>query len=118
MARIPPPRHPVYRNLRVPDRPTRRDSPLRTAVFVETRKICRSRWLPTPLRLPSEFNGTFPIGSQPYAACWLSQSRKHCNDVPGVLASATHARNQRKRHEIYDTVKLGATVRLLAERAP
>jgi DDE superfamily endonuclease len=50
VARLPPPRHTLYRRLRLPDRRTRRPSPLRIASHPALLGICPSRRLPTPRR--------------------------------------------------------------------
>src|SRR5438270_13019676 len=74
VARLPPPRHTLYRRLRLPDRRTRRPSPLRTASHPALLGICPSRRLPTPRRRRSAPNGTCRTRLQPYADVLSSPS--------------------------------------------
>src|SRR5438132_7596727 len=67
MARLPPPRHDVHRDLRLPGLRAGDDSPLRTSSRQAVRRTCRSRRLPTPRRRRCGPSATFQIRSPPCA---------------------------------------------------
>jgi SRSO17 transposase len=69
LARIPSPRHAVHRSLWIPDHRKGSDSPLRTSLQMDARKTCHSQRLPTPRRLRSDRNVTFPIQLPRSIAC-------------------------------------------------
>ena len=65
MARLPPPRHHVHRDLRLLGLRAGDDSPLRTSFRQAVRRTCRSRRLPTPRRRRCAPSATFQIRSPP-----------------------------------------------------
>src|SRR5258708_40301677 len=112
LARLPPPRQPLDRRLRIPDLRAGDDSPLRTSFLRERRAGCPTRRLSTPRRRRSDPNGTSPTLSPPCAgvSSWLSSD--DCLDVhaAGPRAANTNA------NDGYDAVRLprarlGATPR-------
>src|SRR5437016_760720 len=102
VARLSPPRHTLYRRLRLPDRRTRRPSPLRTALHPALLGICPSRRLPTPRRRRSAPNGMCRTRSQPSADVLSSPS-------PGPSRDALVAMRQSEKpakFPITDVVRL------------
>src|SRR5206468_5808873 len=102
VARLSPPRHTLYRRLRLPDRRTRRPSPLRTALHPALLGICPSRRLPTPRRRRSAPNGMCRTRSQPSADVLSSPS-------PGPSRDALVAMRQSEKpakFPITDAVRL------------
>src|SRR5258708_18060868 len=103
LARLPPPRQPLDRRLRIPDLRAGDDSPLRTSFLRERRAGCPTRRLSTPRRRRSDPNGTSPTLSPPCAgvSSWLSSD--DCRDVhaAGPRAANTNANDR------YDAVRLG-----------
>src|SRR5207253_1599477 len=109
VARLSPPRHTLYRRLRLPDRRTRRPSPLRTALHPALLGICPSRRLPTPRRRRSAPNGMCRTRSQPSADVLSPPS-------PGPSRDALVAMRQSEKpakFPITDAVRLGVQPNIL-----
>ena len=65
LARIPSPRHPMHRRLRIPDRRAGSNSPLRTSFYHAVPGTCRTRRLPTQRIRRDDPSVTSQTRSQP-----------------------------------------------------
>src|SRR5260221_287735 len=115
LARLPPPRQPLDRRLRIPDLRAGDDSPPRTSFLGERRAGCPTRRLSTPRRRRSDPNGTSPTLSPPCAgvSSWLSSD--DCRDVHAARPRAANT----NANDGYDAVRLGIDemrVRALMQR--
>src|SRR5262249_46500908 len=102
LAWLPPSRHTLYRRLRLPDRRTRRLSPLRTGSHRALRGICPSRRFPTQRRPQSGPNGTCRPRSPASAGVSSSLLPGRSPDAP----AATRRPKTSAKFQITDAVRL------------
>src|ERR1700720_4774861 len=95
VARLPPPCHALYRRLWLPDRRTRRPSPLRTVWRPALVGIYPSLRLPTQRRRRSGPNGTYRTRLPPCAAVSSSPSPGRYRDALAATRRSANPPNSR-----------------------